>query len=151
MGNAIATPWIETDDVFLKHNLQILADAGYISTPLNTWPIMWTSITHDLADVNPENISEELQLPYSHVINASRLATEGTNNLHFKLGVSSEAPITYGFENRPRSEGGWVEGAYQYVDKNISAKVKVSYGQSENITGENNVRYDGSYFSYILG
>ena len=32
------------DDVLVKHDLQILSDAGVLNIPINTWPIAWGDV-----------------------------------------------------------------------------------------------------------
>ena len=37
-GAAAADPWIEPGDAGLRHDLQLLADAGILDAPLTAWP-----------------------------------------------------------------------------------------------------------------
>jgi len=49
--------WADAGDVRLRHDIQLLADAGIISVPVATWPIAWADIKRDLAgrQAAPEN------------------------------------------------------------------------------------------------
>ncbi len=38
---ASADPWIEPGDVRLRHDIELLADAGIIRAPVTTWPVSW--------------------------------------------------------------------------------------------------------------
>ena len=46
--NAHAGQWVEVGDAKLRHHLQVLADAGVLTTPLTTWPVMWGGVHKDL-------------------------------------------------------------------------------------------------------
>ena len=35
---SLAEPWIDTSDIYLKANIQLLADSGHIITPVTTYP-----------------------------------------------------------------------------------------------------------------
>ena len=37
---AMATPWLDTSDNYLRQSLQTLAQAGLLTGPINTYPIM---------------------------------------------------------------------------------------------------------------
>lgn len=41
--------WADAGDVQLRHDIQLLADAGIISAPVATWPISWADIKRDIA------------------------------------------------------------------------------------------------------
>ena len=45
---AVASPWIGTEDQSLRSSLQILSDAGYLSKPVQSYPLNWQDIVHDL-------------------------------------------------------------------------------------------------------
>jgi hypothetical protein len=38
---AMADPWARPGDLALRHDIQLLADAGLIKAPVNTWPMPW--------------------------------------------------------------------------------------------------------------
>jgi len=43
-----AEPWVDTSNIFLRSNIQLLADMGLIKTPVTTFPLMWHDIALDL-------------------------------------------------------------------------------------------------------
>ncbi len=47
---ASAEPLAAPGDLRLRHDLQLLADAGLLNIPLTTWPIPWGDIANALAD-----------------------------------------------------------------------------------------------------
>ena len=55
MRDLESSPWATPDDVLVKHDLQILSDAGVLNIPINTWPIAWGDVAYNLKIDNPEN------------------------------------------------------------------------------------------------
>ena len=53
--SASAEPWIDTSDIYLKANIQLLADTGHITTPVTTYPLMWHDIAQDSKKMNLGN------------------------------------------------------------------------------------------------
>jgi hypothetical protein len=49
---AVADPWARPGDLALRHDIQLLADAGVIKSPVTTWPIPWGTLAADLAGMN---------------------------------------------------------------------------------------------------
>src|SRR6056297_1674851 len=47
---AVADPWARPGDLALRHDIQLLADAGIIKSPVTTWPIPWGTLAADLAE-----------------------------------------------------------------------------------------------------
>jgi len=54
---AHAQPWIDTSDIHLKSNIQLLADKGYILTPVTTYPLMWHDIARDLKKIDGNKLT----------------------------------------------------------------------------------------------
>ncbi|MGH8244709.1 MAG: hypothetical protein ACRETY_15320, partial [Steroidobacteraceae bacterium] len=50
-GAAAADPWIEPGDAGLRHDLQLLADAGILDAPLTAWPVSWPEVARDVERV----------------------------------------------------------------------------------------------------
>jgi len=49
---ALADPVAAPGDLRLRHDLQLLGDAGLLNIPLTTWPVPWGDISNALADKN---------------------------------------------------------------------------------------------------
>jgi hypothetical protein len=45
---ALAGPWLDPGDSGVRHDVQILADAGVITGPVTTWPLSWADINVSL-------------------------------------------------------------------------------------------------------
>lgn len=55
--SAAATPWVDTHDNYLRQSLQSLAQAGLLTGPVNTYPIMWKNIAIDLNRIDSATLS----------------------------------------------------------------------------------------------
>ncbi len=56
-ANAFAGPYMPAGDLALRHDIQILADAGVIKGPTSTWPLAWGPILANLADADAMTLS----------------------------------------------------------------------------------------------
>jgi len=48
----LADPWLPPGDVLMRHDLQVLADAGLVRGPITSWPIPWPDVARDVLDVD---------------------------------------------------------------------------------------------------
>ncbi|MCC5855527.1 MAG: hypothetical protein JJU10_07625 [Idiomarina sp.] len=74
---AAATPWLEPGDTHLRNSVQVLADAGYLRTPVNTYPLNWSSIVRDLRRVNMQGMSTVEREAYMRVAAALDYNAQG--------------------------------------------------------------------------
>ena len=45
---ALAGPWLDPGDSALRHDVQLLSDAGLVHAPLTTWPLAWEDVVRDI-------------------------------------------------------------------------------------------------------
>jgi hypothetical protein len=144
---AIAGPWAEPGDSALRHDLQLLADAGVFGAPLTTWPLSWGDIGGSLR--TGEKLTPDVEAALARVERRVQRATE-TGILRFtgEMSVAGNARKIRTFEDGPREDvvldaglsytGNWfamnLEG--QYVDDPSDGK---------------DWRGDGSYVGLALG
>src|SRR5262245_22516456 len=50
---ALADPWIVPGDAELRHDLELLADAGIVRAPITTWPVSWAEVARDVGGLRP--------------------------------------------------------------------------------------------------
>ena len=43
-----ADPWIAPGDARLRHDLQLLSNAGIVRAPLTAWPVPWAEVARDV-------------------------------------------------------------------------------------------------------
>ncbi|WP_373401860.1 hypothetical protein, partial [Klebsiella pneumoniae] len=75
-----AAPWVDSSDIYLRADIQALADAGVITVPVNTYPLMWAGIGADLAKVEPATLTPALTDAFSRVNFYYRQAIENRGN-----------------------------------------------------------------------
>ncbi|RVU41837.1 capsule assembly Wzi family protein [Rheinheimera riviphila] len=67
---AFATPWLDTSDNYLRQSLQTLAQAGLLTGPINTYPIMWKNIAIDLNKIDVNQVEPQLRFAVLHLKSA---------------------------------------------------------------------------------
>ena len=63
---ALAGPWLDPGDSSLRHDIQVLSDAGVIAAPVSTWPLSWGDIQDALntsaGDLRPAELAAVARL-----------------------------------------------------------------------------------------
>ncbi|MEZ5488638.1 MAG: capsule assembly Wzi family protein [Steroidobacteraceae bacterium] len=137
-------------DVALRHDVQMLADAGILRTPVTTWPISWPDVARDVnsaaaAGSQPEYLQQSLR----RVTTAARAAAV-TGFSGFGYGVAAaERPIVLrDFAAVPREDGELSVWA-QWLGDRIAGAVRVTAV----VDAQDGQRYrlDGSYVGFTVG
>jgi hypothetical protein len=80
-------PWIASGDTLLRHDLEVLADAGIVRGPLTTWPVPWPDIARDVLDVERDaNVSPIQRASLQRVQTAARRAMQSGLTGHARVG-----------------------------------------------------------------
>ena len=143
-----AAPWVDASDIYLRADIQALADAGVITVPVNTYPLMWSGIGGDLAKVEPELLSPFLVQAYARVNFYYQSAVDNRGNARIKVSAASD-PARFQHYGSDYREKGEVLGSYEYLGSRVAYKATVAetYDPQDN----KNFRLDESYFAIILG
>ncbi|OUS50854.1 hypothetical protein BM607_016640 [Shewanella sp. SACH] len=143
-----AAPWVDASDIYLRADIQALADAGVITVPVNTYPLMWSGIGGDLAKVEPELLSPSLVQAYARVNFYYQSAVDNRGNARIKVSAASD-PARFQHYGSDYREKGEVLGSYEYLGSRVAYKATVAetYDPQDN----KNFRLDESYFAIILG
>jgi hypothetical protein len=148
---AFADPWARPGDLALRHDIQLLADAGLIKSPVNAWPIPWATIAHDLgASEGLEGLTPAVLGARARV--TQRLATvRGLRGLqpNAKLSARTDSFWTRNFEDTPREEGEARVGLSWFGDR-FAARAQVSF-VPDPLPGDQEWRGDGSYLAAVIG
>lgn len=145
---ASAAPWVDTTDNYLRQSLQTLAQAGVITGPVNTYPLMWKNIVGDLAAAQ-EQPTEELRFALAHVRSALN-----ANQQDYIAGIKLKAstnPSLYQSFGESYFEKADASIFKEYLGENWAAKTQVNYRKLENGSHEQDVTLDGSYLAFIAG
>jgi hypothetical protein len=143
-----AAPWVDASDIYLRADIQALADAGVITVPVNTFPLMWSGIGGDLANVEPELLSPALVQAFARVNFYYHNAVENRGNTRVKISAATD-PARFQHYGSDYREKGEVKGSYEYLGSRIAYKTTVTetYDPQDN----KNFRLDDSYFAVIMG
>lgn len=140
---AFASPWVEADDAYFRSNIQLLADAGVINAPVNTYPLPWSLIADEIKTTQPDKLADHLQTAYYNVRFILQRAEGNRFQSSFKaVGENSAAPASYGQTNHAQ----WgVSGSLEYVADHFALRANAAYAQAHG-DGAKFID-DGSYFA----
>ncbi|PMH42159.1 hypothetical protein BCU68_14760 [Vibrio sp. 10N.286.49.B3] len=143
---AQAKPWIEPTDLHLRADLQLLANAGIITVPITTYPLMWKEV---MTSINQH--SEQAQSGMeANAIQRVQRAFKASQSQQVKLaaGLASEAARFQHF-GTPMRESNEVTAAYSNSGNQWSVNLEATYSHDAQ-DGEDS-RLDGSYLALMLG
>jgi len=144
---ATASWWIEPDDLALRMDIQLLADAGLIQQPVNTFPLMWSGIVEDLQAVDSTRLSDIEQDALARVLHIWQRDRRQTQ---FSLAAAGEteqpAFVRYGDTLRDKAQ---LQASGKIVSEHFSGRLTVS--QVSQPYDQNKTRLDGSYLATRLG
>lgn len=144
----LAAPWVDTSDNYLRQSLQTLSQAGIISGPVNTYPLMWKNLVADLAQADEQSVAE-LRFALAHV-RAALHASQHSYIAGVKLKASSD-PSLYQSFGESYFEQSSVSVFKEYLGDNWAAKTQLNYRNTEEGNTEQSMTYDGSYLALIAG
>lgn len=142
----MAEPWIDTSNIFLRESIQRLADAGYIKTPVTTYPLMWNDIAKDLKTIRLAKLTENNKNAYHYINHQLKLAKRNQQTIEASAAFNESRFTSFGDTSR-----------YKYgvtVNQTImtdSFAMKFSPSIVNSSHNDENTRYDGSYLATYLG
>ncbi|MCS6948758.1 MAG: capsule assembly Wzi family protein, partial [Steroidobacteraceae bacterium] len=144
-----ADPWLAPGNLTLRHDLELLADAGIIRTPMTSWPISWPDVARDVnaQTVAPER-SADIEQALARVRRAARAAASaGFSGLAFTAAAAAEPIRLRSFADTPREEGEFGVGA-SWLGERWAAAVRLT--AVANPADDRRLRADGSYIGVSL-
>ncbi|WP_427916290.1 capsule assembly Wzi family protein [Shewanella algae] len=143
-----AAPWVDSSDIYLRADIQALADAGVITVPVNTYPLMWAGIGADLAKVEPATLTPALTDAFSRVNFYYRQAIENRGNAVIKATAATDAARFQHFGSDYR-EKGQLSASYEYVGERFAFKAEGT--GAYDAQDDESARLDDSYMALVLG
>jgi hypothetical protein len=148
---ALAGPWLAPGDETLRHDLQVLADAGVLRGPVTTWPVSWPDVARDVLDPRAEDL-EASPVVGASLLRVQRAARQAARDGFAGLGYSvtaAEEPLELRtFASTPREEGELAFGGSWLGRRFAVAAVATVVADAED--GQE-VRLDGSYVGFTVG
>lgn len=141
-----AAPWVDASDIYLRADIQALADAGVITVPVNTYPLMWAGIGADLAKVEPEKLSPSLVQSFARVnfYYSSAIGNRGNTSVKVTAGTDAARFQHFGSDYREQGE---LNISHEYVGERFAFKAS---GSANYDATEDQFRLDDSYISMII-
>lgn len=135
-------------DARLRHDLQLLADAGVLRAPLSAWPVSLDEIARDLGAASaPGMLTPHLAAAVSRV-RAALPPREAGWRREARVAASAEPMRLRRFDDVPREEGE-IEARVDYQDERFTATLAVT-AVADADDGKD-FRLDGSYVGAGLG
>ncbi|ABM02610.1 hypothetical protein Ping_0762 [Psychromonas ingrahamii 37] len=139
---------METDDVYLRSDLQLLADAGIVTVPVNSFPLPWREISVQIKNTSPSALAENTRQAYYHISYKINAAKKGYGNRFLKLKTAQKGlPSSFGQNNDVK----W--GAFSNVgidESRFSMRISANYAQYHD-KEEAQFNFDNSYFAVTTG
>lgn len=149
VGTARAEPFALPGDIGLRHDLQLLADAGIVRGPVTTWPLSWPDIASDVGDVREVPRNASLAEALARVQARARLASQnGAEPLGLRVAAAKDPDAVRGFAALPREEGE-LEARTGWMSDHLAVRL-VATAVSDPDDGRE-LRADGSYLGVNVG
>ncbi|RYU67828.1 capsule assembly Wzi family protein [Aliivibrio finisterrensis] len=143
---ANAAPWIEPNDLHLRADIQLLANAGVITVPITTYPLMWDGIINNIK-ANSGNVESGMVSDAVRRVQAAFSQSQNTN-VKFEIGGATE-PVRFQHFGSPVREQGEATAAVGDSGSWWSYNLEATY--SYDAPNDEEVRLDGSYIAAIWG
>jgi hypothetical protein len=148
-GTAEAGPWAEPGDARLRHDLQLLSDAGIVRAPLTVWPVSWPEIARDIRDLRAEQAPDHVRAALARVRRAAGEATRlGELAIEGSVAGSENPMALRRFDDVPR-EDGEISIAVESMASAFAFRLEAT-GVADPEDGDE-VRPDGSYVAWVAG
>jgi len=151
---SIAAPWVEPDDLALRNDIQLLADAGIITAPVTTYPLMWNAIKDDILSAKTHLLNDAQKQALNHVKFSYKYASGHQNITKKSIYFASNANrfTSYGNDNYDQ---GKIELSNEFFIGHLAGKLQINYRHGLDDIPElnqgNDLNIDGSFLAYKLG
>lgn len=141
-----AEPWIDTSNIYLRTGIQKLADAGYIKTPVTTFPLMWIDIGRDLKNIDYLTLNSSEKQAFDYVSYQFRLAKKNQKKLEFNAANKDKRFTSFGEDFRDKNN---LRFQTSFMTNNFAASISSSYTFDPRDNKKS--RLDGSYIAGFVG
>ncbi len=146
---AQAEPWIGPGDAALRHDVQLLADAGVLRGPVLSWPLPWSSVVADLDATDLAALRTDQHAAALRLRQRARLGMRlGELDWTAEIAGASEPERLRTFDDAPREQGEAAVSA-SWLGRRFAWKA-VARVVADPEDGQV-LRPDGSYGAAILG
>ncbi len=149
--SANAGPWLPPGDIWIKSDVQLLADAGVITSPISSWPLSWGDIAQDLNGISPDHVltpAEELALARMRLLAREALIVNEPR-IEARLSFAEKPMQIRDFQSGPRgdSEAG---ARVEWTGERFALGIEGSSVSNDDFDDQNG-RLDNSYVAVSVG
>ncbi|MFO1509898.1 MAG: capsule assembly Wzi family protein [Steroidobacteraceae bacterium] len=150
VSNADAAPWLAPGDLTVRHDIELLADAGVLRGPITTWPISWPDVARDVNAARlPDDASDALRQALVRLQGAARRESRaGLGAAGVRVAGARDPDPLRGFSDTPREEGE-LELQASWMGDRLAANLQVT-GVLD-ASDDQSARLDGSYVGLNVG
>ncbi|WP_417687856.1 hypothetical protein [Pseudidiomarina sp.] len=150
---AQATPWLDAEELHVRHSLQVLADAGLLSAPVTSFPVMWRPLIADLESLDPAALTELQRVAYFKLMALLNYHKGGSYT-----GVRLAGVTDTGAQpslSRPMEGKASAAVTHERIGSSVAGRVRVTYRDSGVSLNPRvdvaNVSWQGSYVAAMAG
>ena len=149
-GEALADPWLAPGDLAMRHDIELLADAGILHGPVMTWPMSWPDIARDVTAAGEESThGDAVDAALARVRRAAgAAAAPGYSGVELAGGIAAHPTELRTFAATPRESDG-VSAAASWLTDHFAARAQVAVVAEP--SDKQTVRLDGSYVGVNVG
>jgi len=154
LNASFSAPWVNPDDLALRNDIQSLADAGIITAPVTTYPLMWNAIKDDILSANIGLLNDKNLQALNHVRYNFKYASTNQNIIKKSVYLASNPNrfTSYGNDN---FDQGNIRLSDEFFVGNLAGKLQVNsrigLDDTPNLNQGSDINLDGSYLAYKLG
>lgn len=147
---ASADPWLAPGDARLRHDLQLLSDAGIVRAPLTAWPVSWAEVARDVRRHRDDaELPPHVGAALSRVRADADRATAMRRHQWDLRASGSEQPMTLRRFGDVAREQGELSAAWQYTGERFAYRLQAT--AVADASDGKDFRPDGSYVAAVLG
>ena len=145
-----ANPFIPAGDLSLRHDIQLLADAGIVRSPVTSWPLAWAPLVADLAAVDAgRDLPLEVTMALARVRERAALETRArVLEASGRLAATENPSRLRSFADTPR-ESGEAELGISWLGDRVSLALNAQAVASPE--DDRQLRADGSMLAVAVG
>jgi hypothetical protein len=144
---AQAELFVDSSDLYLRTDMQLLAEYGLIASPLNTYPLRWQAIGQELKQVDANRLSGKVAEVYQRVY--QRYLTEQQASIQGKLSASIATDAAqfrhFGADYREKQQA---TASVSFQSDYLAGKGSVTL--AKDATDGKNTRPDDSYLALVV-
>ena len=150
IDNLEAKPWMNPDDVLVKHDVQILSDSGLLDIPINTWPISWGDVAYNLRVENISELSTETLLSLQRI--RQRLIEEEMGGISANAEIKiSKNPDRIMILLDPVKTKKYVSSETSYMSENVAINLRFEKTEDGQVLDETYVSLARGNYSMTIG